>query len=194
MSESALHAGFLSILPRIEKHARIYFRDLRCPDLKEDAVVETVALAWSWYRRLIRRGKDVAQFVSTLASYAARAVKSGRRLCGQEKAKDVLSPRAQRRYGFQVEGLPEDQSGLREPLLDALHDNMQTPVPDQVVFRVDFPDWRNSRSKRDRRLMDELLVGERTQDVSRRFGLSPARVSQLRRELHRDWLAFCDEA
>jgi len=78
LSESALHAGFLSILPRIEQHARIYFRYLRCPDLKEDAVVETIALAWSWYRRLVRRGKDVARFVSTLASYAARAVKNHR--------------------------------------------------------------------------------------------------------------------
>jgi len=192
--EHALHAGFLSILPRIEEHARIYFRYLRCPDLKEDAVVETVALAWSWYRRLRQRGKDVAQFVSTLASYAARAVKSGRRLCGQEKAKDVLSPCAQRRYGFQVEGLPEDHSRLREPFLEALWDNTQTPVPDQVVFRVDFPDWRTSRSVRDQRLMDELLVGEQTQDVSRRFGLSAGRVSQLRREFHEDWLAFCDEA
>jgi len=155
--------------------------------------MDLLVLTPSWYRRLRQRGKDVARFVSTLASYAARAVKSGRRLCGQEKANDVLSPRAQRRYGFQVEGLPEDHNRLREPLLDALHDNTQTPVPDQVVFRVDFPEWRNSRSKRDRRLMDELLVGERTQDVSRKFGLSAGRVSQLRREFHQDWLAFCDE-
>jgi len=41
--------------------------------------------------------------------------------------------------------------------------------------------------------MDELLVGERTQDVSRRFGLTPARVSQLRREFHEDWRTYCNE-
>ncbi len=42
-----------------------------------------------------------------LAAYAARAVKSGRLLCGQDNAKDVLSPSAQRRHGFQVARLTD---------------------------------------------------------------------------------------
>jgi hypothetical protein len=88
----ALHAEFLSLLPRIERHGRVYFRDVRCPHKKEDFLAEMAALAWKWYVRLARRGKDVTRFPSALASYAARAVRSGRRLCGKEKAKDVLSP------------------------------------------------------------------------------------------------------
>ena len=53
----ALHAHFLAVLPRIETHARIYFRNLSCPHHKEEAVQETVALAWQWYRRLGREGQ-----------------------------------------------------------------------------------------------------------------------------------------
>jgi hypothetical protein len=44
----ALHAAFLALLPRIERHARICFRHLGCPQGRDDAVAETVALAWRW--------------------------------------------------------------------------------------------------------------------------------------------------
>ena len=38
------------------------------------------------------------------------------------------------------------------------------------------------------------MLGERTLDVARRHGLSPGRVSQLRREFLEGWRAFCGEA
>ena len=34
------------------------------------------------------------------------------------------------------------------------------------------------------------MLGERTLDVSRKYGISPARISQLRRDFHADWLRF----
>jgi hypothetical protein len=73
---------------------------------------------------------------------------------------------------------------------EALHDNTQTAVPEQVSFRCDFPAWRASRCERDRHLIDDLMAGERTTDAARRHGLSMARVSQLRREFHDDWRTF----
>ncbi len=63
-TDNVLQKAFLAIVPRIERHARIYFRDFPCPATPEDAVTETVALAWSWYRRLMRRGRDAAHFAS----------------------------------------------------------------------------------------------------------------------------------
>src|SRR5262249_60449397 len=98
----ALQLAFLAILPRIERHGRVYFRHVRCPDRKADAIREMVALCWKWFRRLAERGKDATRFPSVLATFAARAVYNGRRLAGTCKAKDVLSPAAQRRHGFQV--------------------------------------------------------------------------------------------
>ena len=70
---------------------------------------------------------------------------------------------------------------------------MKSPVPDQVAFRLDFPAWLLSLSQRDRRVVEDLLLGERTLDVARRHGLSPGRVSQLRREFLDGWRAFCGE-
>jgi hypothetical protein len=193
---------FLVLLPRIELHARIYFRFL-LPDRKEEAVAETIALAWRWFVRLAERGKDATRFVSALASYAARAVLSGRRLCGQLPARDVLSEVAQRRHGFSVQALPQSTrhpfeevyasvQGQRhiDALEEMLRDNSVTPPPDQAAFRIDFAAWRRTRTQRDRRLMADLMVGEGTSHVSRKYGITAGRVSQLRREFHDDWLRF----
>ena len=41
-----------------------------------------------------------------------------------------------------------------------------------------------------RRIIGDLARNERTLDLSRKFGVTPARVSQLRREYHEDWNRF----
>jgi hypothetical protein len=188
-----LHARFQAVLPRVELHARVFFRHLRCPDRKQDAINECIALAWTWFVRLAERGKDASRFVSALASFCARRVQSGRRLCGQEKANDVLSPAAQHRRGFTVSPLPQGSS-LRGSVFDeALADNTVTPVDEQVCFRIDWHAWLRTRTERDRRIIDAMALRERTQALARQFGISPGRVSQLRRELHADWEQFCSD-
>jgi hypothetical protein len=194
------------VLPRVEAHGRVYFRHVKCPHRKEELLAEMQGLAWKWFITLVRRGKDVLAFVSALANYAARAVNSGRRVCGHERKRDVLSPVAQRLHGFAVEALPQATSTSHESLyasphgqalLDAfeerLHDNTITPPPDQAAFRIDFPAWRLTHSERDRRLIDTLMLGGRTKEVSRLFGLSPGRISQKRRQFLEDWRRFCGE-
>ena len=188
-----LHASFLSMVPRIVTHGQVCFRHVRCPLQKEDAVAEMVALLWLWHIRLAQQGKNATEFVSTLASYAARRVRSGGRLCGMQKATDVLSARAQRANGFCVETLPDDRNLSTNPLTEALHDNTRTAVLDQIAFRMDFPAWRRTRTERDRRIMDALMIGERPLAISRRHGISQGRVSQLRRDFHDDWAWFCGE-
>jgi hypothetical protein len=203
---SDLHSRFLALLPRIELHGRIFFRYLRCHQEKADAIAEMVALAWKWYVRLAQRGKDAADFVVAFCRFAGIAVRSGRKVTGQEKAKDVLSSQAQQRHGFRVERLhhstcashkdlyskPHGQE-LHNALEERLRDNTMSPVPEQVAFRIDWPAWLMSRTDRDRRIICDLIAGERTLDVSRKHGISPARISQLRREYHDDWLRFNGE-
>src|SRR5205823_14416273 len=133
------------------------------------------------------------EFVSTLPTYAARHVKNGRRLCGQAKSKDALSPLAQTRHSFAVASLPDGSSLDGNQLDEALHDNTRSPVPDQVCFRLDFPAWLNTLTERDRRVVEDLMAGERTLDVAAKHGLSPARVSQLRRQFLDGWRTFCGD-
>jgi hypothetical protein len=188
-----LHAGFLSILERIQLHARIFFRHINCPHRKEDAIAETVALAWKWYLLLAHKGKDARQFPSALAAFTARAVKSGRRLCGQERVADALSPLAQARHGFAVSSLPSHSTLSANLFSEALADNTRTPVPEQVHFRIDFPAWLRRLGDRDRRIARDMALGHRTQDLARLHQVSAGRISQLRRQLHTDWLHFLGE-
>jgi hypothetical protein len=188
-----LHAAFLAIVPRIERHGEIYFRHVRCPHRRADFIAEMVAVSWRWFVRATQKGKDVNQFVTALATYAARHVRSGRRLCGQEKGKDALSPLAQTRHNFVVEKLPDFSTLSSNPVAEALQNNTKTPPPEQAAFRLDFPAWLSTLGARKRSIAEDLMVGERTLDVADRYGLCPARVSQLRAEFRRDWRRFCGE-
>ena len=188
----ALHAAFLLILPRIERHGRVYFRHVKDPTQKEEFIADMVALAWKWAVRLTERGKDIREFPSAIASYAARAVRSGRRVYGQENGKDVLSPLAQHMRGFAVHSLPDFSTLSGNPLAEALADNTISPVPEQVTFRLDFPHWLSTYSDRDRRMALDMMIGERTQDLAEKYALSAGRVSQMRMQFHDGWQRFQD--
>jgi hypothetical protein len=205
-SIEVLHMRFLTLVPRIETHAQICFRGVRCPVTQEDRVQECVALAWKWFLRLSEQGKDVFAFPMAFAALVARAVKCGRRLCGQERARDALSLLAQQRHGFGVGSLPATTRSPHEQLyadphgqalLDAfeerLRDNTLTPVPDQAAFRLDFPAWLRTLTGRERRLIRAMARNERTKDLSKQFELSAGRISQLRREFHDAWLRYHGE-
>jgi hypothetical protein len=200
---ASLHAAFLSILPRIELHGQIYFRHLRCPHKKADAIQEMRALAWKWFLRLHERGKDPGDFLTAFTTLLARAVNSGRRLAGMARAKDVTNPATQMRHGFKVEPLPSSPRASHECLYAAptgqqlhdafeerLRDNTITPVLDQVQFRLDWPAWLKTLTGRERRIIRAMALNERTLDLSKEFELSPARISQLRREFYLDWRRF----
>lgn len=199
-SPDPVQVQFLALLPKIERHAQIYFRDIRCPDKKADKIADAVALAWKWYCRLVERGKDIRQFPMAFVFLVARAVKSGRRVCGQEKARDAMNEHTQRKHGFRVEPLPSSNCRSYEHLYSAIHgqretdtfeerlqDNARTPVPDQAAFRIDFPIWLQTLTPRERQLIQAMAMSHRTKDLSKRFHLSQGRISQLRREFLESW-------
>jgi DNA-directed RNA polymerase specialized sigma24 family protein len=188
-----LQERFVPILQRVETHARIVFRHVKCPHRREDAVQEAVALAWKWYVRLTERGKDATRFPTALATFAARAVRSGRKVCGQDKARDALSPLAQQRHSFVVISLPLHSTLSANPFSEALTDNTKSPPDEQAAFRLDFPAWLVSLGDRNRRVAEDMAMGHRTQDLAQLHRITEGRVSQLRREFHNDWLRFQGE-
>jgi len=193
---------FLALLPRIETHARVVFRGLPAVD-REEAIAEAVAAAYVAYRRLRDRGIDpVREFPSMMASYAVLQVKDGRHVGSKASSKDVLSPRAQRRHGFQVQSLPistrraheEVHSSLRgqremDAFEERLHENRRTPVPEQAAFRIDWPEFMRSLSQRDRRLAMFLSLGNSAKQAAEKFHVSQGRVTQLRQGWCREWRA-----
>jgi hypothetical protein len=141
----------------------------------------------------MRQPWDATQFVSALATYSARQVRSGRRLCGQAKGKDALSASAQRRHRFSVSGLPQQSTLNGNPLDEALRDTTQSSPDELAAFRIDFPQWLGTLGARNRALALDMALGHRTDELAQGYQISPARVSQLRREFHACWQRFHGE-
>lgn len=181
------------IFPRATIHARVVLRDLN-PDCREELRQEMYGLLWKWTLRLVERGKDPSKFPSVLVIFAARHVRAGRRLCGKNTLKDVMSFVAQLAHGFTVQSLPEQHELYDNAIDEALHDNTQTPVPDQVCFRLDFPQWLSTWDDRRRRIALAMASGEKTSTLADKFGCTWGRISQMRREYHDSWQHFCGDA
>ena len=73
-----------------------------------------------------------------------------------------------------------------------VEDRNATPA-DLAASRIDFPAWLATLSRRNRRIALRLADGDAAGSVARRFGISPGRISQLRRELAEAWQAFHGE-
>ena len=66
-------------------------------------------------------------------------------------------------------------------------------MPDQVSFRLDWPAWLSTRTERDRRIIADMALSEQTKELAEKYGMSPGRISQLRRQYQDDWCLFCDD-
>ena len=176
------------MLPLIRSQARLAFRRLR-PEHKNELVQEVIANAYCAFASLVSRGKANLAYATPLANFAIRQVIAGRRVGTKLNSNDVSSVVAQRRREFTLQNIPSNGS---EPNVwsEILADDSLTPVPDQVAFRLDFPAWLRIQNRRKRELAKFLAVGNSATEAARRFGVSGARVSQLRSELQASWEAF----
>jgi hypothetical protein len=186
------HRAFLVMLPVIVRQLRVTFRHLH-GEAREEAVAEGVANACATYQRLAKQGRAHLGFPTVLARFAAAQVVDGRQVGSGQNSRDVLSPRAQKLKQFQVERLDRFNDEENQ-WMEAIVEDPHTPVFDQVCFRLDFPDWLARLSRRNRRIAGYLSLGNSTSAVAKRFRISAARVSQLRREFYNSWQVFCGAA
>jgi len=191
-SAPAWHAGFLPMLPRITRYALSAFRH-EDAEGREDLIEEAVANAMIAYARLVELGKLDLAYPSVLARYAIAQIREGRRVGCHLSSRDVTSRYAQRKRHLIVErldGFDAEDGGWREVPAE----DRRTPVADQVAFHIDFPRWLSRLSRRDRRIAELLAAGHMTGEVAQCFGLSPGRISQMRREYAESWRRFHGES
>lgn len=180
--------AFLEMLPRIRSRAGQAFSWLGS-EMKNELIQEVVANAFCAFASLVRRGKSEIAYATPLTNYAIRQVLGGRRVGATLNVHDVTSPYAQATCGFVVARLDRfdtDQGQWREVLVE---DCRATPA-EIAAARIDVAEWLLSLPARDRRIAETLAMGETTNEVASKFELSPARVSQLRGQLRRNWEQF----
>jgi hypothetical protein len=181
---------FLQLLPAIREQAEYAFR--RVPiDAREDLILEVVAAAYGMFVSLCRRGKTALVYPTPLAKYAIRHVREGRRIGSRCNSLDITSPCACAAKRVTIERL--DRSNRRGEWREVLVEDRTAGPAEIVMTRLDFASWLSTLSNRDRQLAEKLVLGETTGRVARRFRISAARVSQLRRELCANWHRFVGE-
>lgn len=114
--------------------------------------------------------------VSTLAFYAAKRVRSNRQFSEDVRSLDSIHRRNAERESDEPDRIPND---LRNPA-------------DVAGLRIDFEEFRDTLNDQNRKILDAVLMGDSTSELSDKFNLSRARISQIRRVLHemlQDWLA-----
>jgi len=190
MTANELQDRFLKHLPRIEAHAKFAFRRVGCPHARADLEAEMIALAWKHFLTLVNKGKNPEAFMTTLALRCSQAAKSGRRATGGFKKRETMPQRGVARNTPTRIPLRDIEHGEVGWLSDALREDVRTPVPHRVAFKVDFCAWRASLTGKKRSILDALAAGGQTCEVAKTFGICPARVSQMRRELADGWRAF----
>ena len=189
---SPMAAGaFLAMLPRLTVYLRSAFNRFH-PEQQEDAWQETITSAFVAFSRLCQQGRAHFGVPRSLARYAIAHWFAGRRVGSPLNGQDVLSAYAQRRHPISVEQLDHEDDS-EDAWRTSLVADRQTPIPEQVWFRIDFPVWLAQLSNRNREIAMALAQGDTTREVSQRFAMSPGRVSQLRREFHESWRQFHGE-
>jgi hypothetical protein len=187
------HEQFLvHVLPVVQSIGRIRFRNLPASE-SEEAAAEAVAAALVNFVHLLQRGSNPILFAKRLALVAVLRVLQGRLACSPDSSSDVLSRQAKQQHGFAVESLSAARP-TRDGWESALVENRRVTPADTAVSRLDFADWLGRMKHRRRQVAETLAAGYRTEEVAELFRLSPARVSQMRREFESSWREFQRDA
>ncbi len=181
---------FLEMVPAIQRYARSAFRNLR-PQMREDAVWAVVADAFFAFRRLVELGKQDIAYATPLARFAVRRYRTGRG-ASMPRGRDITSQKARNAYGIVIERLDKFDEQTQDWHQTLVEDRRATPA-DIAAARIDVAAWLRSLPRRNRQVAKMLALGNTPSEAARRFGVSRARVSQLRRELQASWQAFQGE-
>jgi hypothetical protein len=175
---------FESRLPEIECLAGSHFRHLD-PDAREEAVQNSVVLAYRYWLRLAEVGKTGEDCFKSAVWWAAIHTKQGRKGggSGRVKPKCVLDYARRHKRGVAI------QVGV-----DLNYFVQSTAsTPDAVSFRLDVPAFLGTLPERDREIAMTLAEGQGTTETARKFGVSPGAISQFRTRFRKKYDEFLAE-
>ena len=136
----------------------------------EELVQDAVSLAWEFSQR----GKGTP---FTVAKFAIRRTASGGQFSRSVRSVDHRQPHPSRRR----------REGFHEEKFDA-----DTPDPsDTAATQIDFEEWQQTLTERQREVLSHLEQGYNTREVGRILGCTGANISEMRRFLAAKYECFC---
>ena len=189
-TKTMLRSRFDTIQPEIRERI-----ELSCStkDGVPEAFVESaLEQAYHLFVQLAKNGSLDLAYPTPLARFAARQFRAGRRVGTKANVKDVTSPYAQQSKGLHVERL-DRYDAEEEAWKETLVEDRRAGPAQTAAARIDFGQWLANLTPRCRRIAEVLATGEPTTKAAREFGVSPGRISQIRRELKDSWDRFLGE-
>jgi len=190
-AEGEWQQPFAKMLPAIRSTARnaLLFRD---NESRKDSTQDAVPHAIGIYRRLHHRSESTKATAGSLGRYAVLQHLDGRRFGTARCRHDVMHTVVHRRADPSRGPMPRrcEHVGMR---INHVIDHDRLSILDQVAFRVGFRDWRPRLPERHQCIVGALGRGGTANDVANEFGISSARVSQLRRQYADSWVKFRGE-
>jgi hypothetical protein len=187
-STPAWHQGFLEMAPAIERHAQAAFRYLRA-EARGEMVQEVLCNCCRAYARLAELGKTDIAYTSVLARFGVAQARAGRKVGNRLNCRDVLHPYCQKVKKLTVERL-DQYDATDKSWSEAVVEGKTAGPAEIAATRIDFSTWLELLPRRLRKLATFLANGETTSAASRRFHLTPGRISQLRGQLFQAWHRF----
>lgn len=145
--------------------ARVWKRD---PD-REQKICDAQSVAWEFFQTA---GPTATP--QTIAAFAIRHVASGRQF--RESSRSITGPNPRRR--------PKPRRAGFDP--SAIFREGANPAR-VVCFRDLYQVWLETLNDRQRKVVELLANGDRTEEAAAKCGLTPGRISQIRREVERRW-------
>jgi hypothetical protein len=181
MQTADLQTLFVAHLAEMQDLAAGHFRHLD-PDAREEAIQNSVVLAYRYVKRLVERGKDAEGLFKGVLWWACRHTRLGRQGGGRAK----LKPKCVLDYA---------RRGIRDVTVERGIDlnyfiGQCASVPDAVAFRLDVPAFLGTLPERDQQIARDLAIGTGTKEVAQKFGVSAAAISQFRTRFRKKYDAF----
>ena len=95
------------------------------------------------------------------------------------------------RYGQISNGIQVDQT--QGQWIDAMVEDKRASVADQVAAKMDVGAWFATLTRKMKQIAKDLAFGCSTSEVAEKHGVTPGRITQLRRALEESWVAFQQE-
>jgi len=164
-------AAFAFLIPELTRMAFAQFRNLD---------PESLALTWYRYTSLIREGRgDEPGIIRSVLWYCIKQIRSGRNLPTGEssKPKDVFALARRGRVSFEKVDLWEYVSD-------------ETPIPDAVAFKEDFPVFLGTLNERQRDIALDLMNGMGTGECAAKHRVTSGAISQTRERIANKYADF----
>ena len=169
------------ILPILSRTVPRVVNPSDCED-SEELVQDTLATAAEMLQSLEKAGRKIP--AKSVAFYSIQRAKSGRRAY-QSGASDPLSPVFRTRNTSAIVPIDAPMQSEGEGSR-TMSDFIGAPTEDPsetALRRIDWESFLGTLASREKQILSCIADGWRNMDIARRFKVTPARITQMKREI-----------